>query len=141
VCKLTGFVNQKWLDYRVIDCDWSLVTIVLNVTRVDFESPKIMTHVASLTPVTLSLVISTPDLPMHITMYFLGNVYFASWSKGTGGAISPLAKQDWLKFSWQVQNADLLSHGTNKHDMQRDNTIMLGLGVQPTVHATQTRSH
>jgi len=36
-------------------CDWSRVTIVLNVTGVESKSPKIVTRLMSLTRVTLSL--------------------------------------------------------------------------------------
>jgi len=42
---------------RVIDCGSIRVTIFLNVTRVKSESPKIVTRVASLTRVTLSLLL------------------------------------------------------------------------------------
>jgi len=75
VWKQTGFVDQSLLDFakmtltQVIDCDstrvespsfstWlesSRVTIFLNVTRVESESPKFVTRVESLTRVTLSL--------------------------------------------------------------------------------------
>jgi len=44
---------------RVVDCDWNRATIVLNVTRVQSESLKIVTRVESLTRVTLSLHVPT----------------------------------------------------------------------------------
>jgi len=76
MCKRTAFVHQKLRDFvkmtltRAIDCDLcrtesfcvkrdsSRVTIFLNVTRVESESPKVVTRVESLTRVTLSLQIS-----------------------------------------------------------------------------------
>jgi len=82
-CTRSGFVHQELRDFvkmaltRVIDCDssrvilwktWldlSRVTIFLNVTRVESESPKIVTRVESLTRVTLSLVWCSDELSVH----------------------------------------------------------------------------
>ena len=78
VCKRTGFAHQKLRDFvkltlTRVSCYWlwlessqvilwktwldsSRVTIFLNVTRIESESPKIVTRVESLTRVTLSLI-------------------------------------------------------------------------------------
>jgi len=42
---------------------------------------------------------------MAFNTKYVGSIYFASWGNSTAEALLHLDKQNFLKWSWQVQNA------------------------------------
>jgi len=71
------------LHYPILSCFWKMISV------------------SDSNPVLIEIILSVsenyPKVYCVAQHSFLCCVYFASWGKITAGAISPLAKHDWLK--------------------------------------------